>query len=135
MKNKPLSIIQYTAAVLCSGVLLPGVRADYPAAVLDQNPVAYWRLEATGTLEPEVARNVGSLGTAADGEYFGAPNLQQPGALAAGDDTAAEFNGAGQLMTAPNSTALNPQPPFTIEGWVKPNVAMTGNTLRCPMAR
>jgi len=121
-------------AVLCGWLFsTQGQAALYPDTVLGMNPVGYWRLEALGPLKIETGHNSGSLGAAADGQYIGAPNLQQPGVLAGDPNTAVEFTG-GMMLEVPWSSELNPQPPFTIECWVKPNVAMTGNSLASPLA-
>src|SRR5262245_8956244 len=60
----------------------------YASAIQGDSPVAYWRLdEGSGAL---VAQNLGSLGSAADGLYIGAPAMAAAGAF--GGNTSVAFN-------------------------------------------
>src|SRR4029077_9694376 len=78
----------------CAGL---AVKADYTNTVLSQGPVGYWRLNETAQpTTPRPAADIGSLGTAADGQYlfglnsrsdgryFLGPTRGQPGALIGG---------------------------------------------------
>jgi hypothetical protein len=84
----------------------------YTAAVLQDNPVAYWRLD-------EPANSTTALdasGHGADGTYVGGVTLGQTGALAEDPDTAALFDGAGGHVDFANTLAGND---FSVEAWVK----------------
>lgn len=95
--------------------------AAYPDLVLADNPLGYWRLADSGTSgdSPPVV-NLGSAGAAANGSYINFVFLGQPGALAAGNDTAVSFPAQG-YVGVPWIEALNPAGAFTVEAWVKPN--------------
>jgi len=111
------------------------VWAAYQDEVLADKPVGYWRLGEAAPKPPTVtAANRGSLGALGNGTYLRAVALGQPGALAGSADTAAQFDGGTTAMTVPYAIELNSIPPFTVEAWVKPNVALTGTTLTCPLA-
>jgi len=119
------------AACLCSALL---GRAGYVDEVRADNPVGYWRLGDTAPIPtPDIAANLGTLGTSADGEYLGKPTLNLPGALVGSSDTAASFTG-GQWVNVLYSPDLNPYPPFTVECWVKPNSLQTEANVVCPFA-
>ncbi len=131
---KPNRLLQPVLLLALSASVLPTLRADYPAEVLADQPVGYWRLADNAAIPaPDVAVNLGSLGTGANGEYLGKPATAQPGALIGSTDTAVNFTG-GRYCGVPWSFEVNPNPPFTVEFWVKPNVALTGTTLTCPLA-
>jgi hypothetical protein len=106
--------------------------ADFPAKVLSNNPVGYWQLNDNVTLPAaDGAKNLGSLGAAADAYYQGTAGTTYdhpttPGALKASADAAATFMGnapggvapAGYLI-APYAAAFN-TPTFTAEAWLNP---------------
>jgi hypothetical protein len=85
----------------------------YPATVLADGPVAYWRLDETaGTTA------VDATGHGHDGTYTGAPALHQPTGVTGGG-TAVTFDGTtDQWVSVPWSSALNTAQ-FTVEAWVK----------------
>lgn len=76
----------------------------------------------TSVTASTVAYNTGSLGAAANGTNAD-PVTFGPGAVAAGGDQAAIYNGAGGTNTSiPFQSGLNPAAvnPFTIEFWANP---------------
>jgi Concanavalin A-like lectin/glucanases superfamily len=82
----------------------------YAAAVMADNPSAYWRLdEGSGTNMTDYA---GEL----DGGYSGTLTLGAAGIIAS--DSAVSFGGG--LGSVPFSSILNPAGPFTVEFWAKP---------------
>ncbi len=94
--------------------------ATYPAAVLAQSPLVYYRFnDLVSALPPDVATNSGALGVPGNGAYINCPPHPQPGALAGSADTAASFDGQGQSVDVPFDASLNQPGPFTIEAWVR----------------
>ena len=82
----------------------------YSVAVLQDSPVAYWRLgEAAGPTAFDAS------GHNATGTYFNGVLLGQPGGLAEDTDTAARFDGQNDHVRFANPLAND----FTIEAWVK----------------
>ncbi len=108
---------------------------SYAQYVLGDNPSAYWRLnEAGGSVLKDYA---GGL----DGTYASTVGLGVAGAPGLAPDTAAHFPGEGNPVpnaVVPFSPTLNPQGPFSLEFWVKPNFsgqtgrAVIGNQNRNP---
>lgn len=95
------------------------VQADGAVLYLDENPLQNW-----------TAYNVGSLGTSLQASNTPDVLIDQPGAIAAGDDHSSYYNGAvggtlGSHTTIPFNAALNPASgsPFTIEFWAKPEAS------------
>lgn len=111
--------------------------ADHAATVLSLGPAAYWRLnEITAVPAGNRARNLGTTGTAADGFYNGTSLHPVTGALVASPNGAAAFDGLdGSYVSVANLDALNPTAPFSVEAWVKPNVARPNDdSVACPLA-
>jgi Concanavalin A-like lectin/glucanases superfamily len=85
---------------------------SYPAKVVADGAVAYWRLgETSGTTAVDV---IGG----ANGTISGGVTLGQPGALADGN-TAMVFDGTTGYISVPSSAAITPIGPFTVEAWIK----------------
>jgi hypothetical protein len=113
--------------------IVPG-QAAYVGEIMADNPAGYWRLgDNAPSPAPDVAANLGTLGTLASGEYLGKPATAQPGALVGSADTATKFTG-GQFCVVPYSTEINPAPPFTVECWAKPASLQTGANVVSPFA-
>jgi hypothetical protein len=94
--------------------------ASYPATVLSQSPLVYYRFnDLVSALPPVVATNSGALGVPGNGVYVNCPAHPQPGALAGSADTSASFDGQGQSVDVPFDASLNQSGPFTIEAWVR----------------
>lgn len=125
--NHHFGLIVGLGAVLA---LTPKASADYPSMVAGMNPVAYYRLGTTNPVPTEVpAVNAGSLGAAVDGEYQSmAASRGLPGAIAGDADTSVSIVGAtGQQVVVPFSADYNPNGPFTVECWAKPDNTDAGN--------
>lgn len=100
-------------------IVLPAMRGvlsrlGYRAAVMADNPIAYWRLgESSGT-------------TAVDekglynGTYVGNPTLGVAGAVAG--NTAVSVS-SGKYVSLPHNSGRKPQFPFTLECWIYMNAA------------
>jgi hypothetical protein len=121
----------YTLGALALGATLLPAQADYKSAVLADSPAGYWRFSETPvtTLAPLMATNVGTVGPANNGTYTGTFTRGVPGVLAG--STATYFTG-GAWVQVPNAAALNPNPPFSVEFWIKPNPAV--GALTCPLS-
>ncbi len=97
--------------------------ATYPAAVLADAPIAYWRLDEPSLMPAGVATNVGSLGVAANGTYLGGVTFGNAGPRPPqfvgfdSNNVAASLNGtSGYVGTA--LPLLNARNTFTLEGWL-----------------
>jgi hypothetical protein len=104
--------------------------ATYSSTVLQDNPIAYYRLE-------ELAGAATALDSSATGAYPATynyngiyPQLGQPGI---------DVNSVAMLAAQPSSITagyyadLNPQGPFSFEVWARPTSAPTGGDYRCPI--
>lgn len=131
--NRQLMKLSGLVALLAS--VTTSVMADYPSTVSSLNPVAYWRLgETTQPPTADSAINLGSLGNSAIGYYLGTASHPTPGALAAGSDTAAAFDGtANSVMRVPHQPAINPAQ-FTAEVWLNPGVDLAAGQLTCAIS-
>lgn len=117
------------AVTLAVGGSAVKTQADYPAAVLANNPVHYWRLNETTAPPPgDVAINSGTFGVAGQGDYLdGATHGETiAGIPGAGSDTAAHFPNANggwggyARVRIPYKPELNAKAPFSVELWAKP---------------
>jgi hypothetical protein len=99
--------------------------ATYRAAIMSDNPIAYWRLgESSGStaFDEKVSH---------DGTYVGSPTLGVYGIFA--ENTAVQFNGSSQYVNTALSVglAINGAPAVTIESWAKyssfPATGVEGN--------
>ncbi len=90
----------------------------YSGAVLEKNPVAYWRL---GETAGQTAAD--ETGNGHDGTYFGNPTLGQPGAVLGDSNTAVQFTGSN-YVEIPDSVNFS-QPTstvgLTVEAWMRPD--------------
>jgi hypothetical protein len=86
----------------------------YAAAVIDDEPSAYWRLDETGGDEALDARGTNP------GTYRGDPQLGQAGLLPADpSDTSVRFDGVGDRVEIPSSVSLSPAR-VSVEAWIEP---------------
>jgi len=89
----------------------------YAAAVLADDPVAYWRLgEAPGS-----ATAANSMG-APDGTYVGGVTRGAEGIFGASGDTAAELDGASGSVEVGDFFDFAGQVACSIEAWVRPTI-------------
>jgi len=91
-------------------------RCSYAAAVLADQPNAYWPLN-----EPGGPKAADATGNNNDATYTGSPVFGVPGALADGANTGIRVGGGSDGLSAPDSVSLNVGQTFTLEGWVKLN--------------
>lgn len=106
-----------SAAFAGTAVLNPGspvllvVTAGYQAAVLEDAPILYVRLnESAGTNADDIS------GSDADGTYTGGYTLAQTGALALDSDKSVSLDGSSGYIALPNLGLTN----GTVEMWIKP---------------
>ena len=116
--HKHLCQLALGAITLIAGA--HSARADYRSTVLADSPSAYWRFSESSVITPTplMATNLGSAGSDNNGAYSGSSVRAVPGVLAG--STATCFAG-GNWVAVPNSQTLNPDVPFSIEFWIKPN--------------
>src|SRR5262249_54826406 len=103
--------------------------AGYANQILAGSPAGYWRLGEPG--DP-VAPNLGTLGTAANGNYVynskpGAPSVRPPTypGFAAGNN-AVLFDGSGGYVSVPALNLSNNA--ITMTGWINANGSQTAGT-------
>jgi len=113
-------------AALVAG--LEAARADYPSTVLSDGPFAYFRLNETYTTLPDLATNLGTIGTGGTGNYVGSVSQGVAGALVGSPDKAASFDGSGARVAVPFTPDLSLSGPFTVEAWVKPALAFASGS-------
>jgi hypothetical protein len=86
----------------------------YSAAVLNDHPTAYWRLdESSGTTVGDTSGN-GNTAT-----YVNGVTLGVAGAILNDPDTAAQFDGVGGHVEFTNVIGIGMGHDFTIEAWIK----------------
>jgi hypothetical protein len=93
-----------------------GCTTDYVAEVMADTPLAYWRL---GESIAAVASD--EMGKS-DGSYLAAPAVDVPGALACGDDGAAQLDGATQYIDFGDVFEFSGNAPFSVELWLRPEL-------------
>ena len=106
------------------------VRADYPAAVLADSPLGYWRFDADG-----VAPNHGTGGDSLNGQIIGGQLVSAPSfqlvdgrtvtGLGAGNRAFEVGNEIDEYMTVEQSI-LNDLGEFSLEAWVNPGPRNAG---------
>jgi hypothetical protein len=150
VKRNLLSIATAVSALVVAS--LPAQAQTYSNAVVALNPVAYWPLAET--VQPPfgayIATNIGTAGAAGNGFYqtwfqplntgtnviyYQTNNVQHvAGAIGDGDQAlncTRSAAGAGGYVVFPRTTngvqntAINIQPPFSIEFWAKPSSSTT----------
>src|SRR4051794_39041397 len=123
--NQGTSKWGFSPSLVISTLLIVGntlsASADYPATVISQGPVGYWRLnETTPPPVPEnTATNIGSIGALVDGMYMDHAIKGTSGALPAEPGSkAATFNGtvaSGPRVRVPYRPEWNVNGPFSVE--------------------
>lgn len=123
--------LQWVVCSLLLGLNISTTRADYPAKILANDPVVYWRLNDKAQVpDADLAHNTGSVGAAANGYFTGTATHPVTGAMAGNSDTAANFDGtAGSAVTVPYTAAMNPSGAFTVEAWLQPNAELAAGGL------
>ena len=118
------SKLRLVVLVMILGLLVAGAaRGNYYDEVMDDSPVAYWRLnESSGTA---VYDSAGSH----NGTRSGTVTLGQAGALAGDPDTAMGFGGGHVVV--PYAADLDGNT-FSIECWAKPS-SVGGGSWRSPV--
>ncbi len=139
-RSHPVGSIRAVPGWLIAILLLAGVEAwaDYAGMVTSFNPLAYWRFNEPNASPPlnQVA-NSSPLGSLANGNAILDATKGEAGIV--GNAVRFFNNGnnisyCGSKIDVPYQSALNPDPPFSIEFWAKP--ATTGNdfTGHCPVS-
>nr|MBP9903885.1 hypothetical protein [Verrucomicrobiota bacterium] len=113
--------------------------ASYPATVLADGPVAYYRLEdPTGTGTAIDSSTSGAYpGTITFDDYAAWPKLEQPGVGSNSVSFHPYTDGGGfaqkSYISVPYTTDLNQPGPFTAEAWVRPLSAGAAGDWRSPV--
>lgn len=106
-------------AVACAALFTTRpARADYPSTVTGFGPLAYYRLNDTGSVPiPDIATNLGTLGARFNGFYQG--DIQHPfapGALVGEpNDNCVNCPGGGGKVGVGYDPLINPTGPFSAE--------------------
>jgi hypothetical protein len=125
--------LKQAALAVSAAALLAGISAsaDYSSTVLGDRPAGYWRFGETSVITPAplTSTNLGTVGIANNGAYTGTYTRGGAGVLAG--STGTYFTG-GAWVQVPNAADLNPNPPFSVEFWIKPNPSV--GALTCPLS-
>jgi len=137
MKLKYRNIIPRLAgAALLAAAAVMSARADYPSTVLSHGPVGYWRFDETVASAPlDAVTNATALGSVGNGYNVGALKGQS-GMIGTSIRFSNPGNNAGTCSTkidVPWNAAFNPNPPFTVEFWAKPNTLGSDSTGFSPL--
>ncbi len=104
------------------------IMADYRPTVLSAGPIGYWGLDET---DDAVATNVGTLGAAANGEYFGdeVRGDAGPELIGFGPDNRAIRLDAGIAVSGVTVELplLDDLSAFTLSGWINPEAHEASN--------
>ncbi|WP_153392843.1 PKD domain-containing protein [Ornithinicoccus halotolerans] len=105
-------------------VSMPAPTDAYGAAVLQDNPFLYWRLNEAGG---DVAQDYG--GEHHGGNYYGGVTRQATGALTGTNDAAVVLDGSsGHVVGRPNTEVSNPGP-FSAEVWFRTTTTRGGKLI------
>ena len=87
----------------------------YAAAVIDDRPVSYWRLDELSGTRARDARGSNP------GSYRNDPQLGRPGLLSTDPhDRSVRFDGVDEYVQVPSSESLAPGGRISVEAWIKP---------------
>ena len=89
---------------------------DYTRAIKDDGPTAYWKLGANFNNSTSLT---GLNGTASGGAAAGGGAALAQNAT----DASTDFNGTSQVVTITSALAISPAGAFSLEAWVRPDVA------------
>lgn len=113
--------------------------ASYPATVLADGPVAYYRMEdpTTATTLIDSSASGTYAATITFDDYAAWPKLEQPG-VGSNSMSLHAYTDAGGFAqkgyaSVPYTPDLNPTGPFTIEAWVRPTSVTRGDNWRSPV--
>ena len=128
MKQHPdPRLVSMRTALILGAIALGGLNlaADYPSTVMSHSPVGYWRLNETAPSPAlNIVANSGSLGSAGDGYVVLDVGKGQPGKVGNAIrlvNSATDTAYSGSKVDVPYHADLNPETPFTVEFWAKPN--------------
>jgi len=122
----------FAGAILLGALAnLPVLAQNYPTLIEAQSPLNYWRFnETTNSPAINTVANLGSTGAAGTGYALDGAITGQRGIVG----NCVLLTNVGQAIgdcytriDIPNVPALNPEPPFTIEFWLKPNAPFAPN--------
>src|SRR5215510_16260800 len=118
-------VLQYlipaaTLALFCASA----PASDYPTTVSGFNPLGYWRLNETAA-SPAINK-VASLGSVAGADGYVVLDVVKGETGIVGKavrltNVGSDLGYASSKIDIPYTPALNPNPPFSIEFWAKPN--------------
>jgi hypothetical protein len=110
---------------------LPAHAQNFPTLIQAQGPVDYWRFNETNKSSViNTVSNLGSVGSSGMGFVLNGALTGEPGIVGNSVrllNTGQNIGYATNSVDIPNVPALNPEPPFTIEFWTKPNAPLYPN--------
>jgi hypothetical protein len=94
---------------------LPPAPLGYAAAVMEDSPISYWRLDELSDASALDAQGVNP------GTYRNDPRLGEPSLVPSdGFDPAVRFDGINDRVYIPSSDSLSPTARVSVEAWIKP---------------
>jgi hypothetical protein len=112
----------------------PPISGGYPAAVLADHPLVYYRLNEKGPIVADISTNSGSFGAIGNATNYPGAGHQVAGAIVGDLDTAMTFSAidtnsddGGVPTIIPYNAALNTAGSFAIEAWLRPTEEGAGN--------
>ncbi len=105
--------------------------ADFPTTMSGLNPAAWWRLNETAASPvPNIASNWSTLGAVGNGYVLPLATNGVAGRVG----NAVQLSGdPASCVDVPFNATLNPNPPFSVEFWVK-GAAQGDSTGNCPLS-
>ena len=121
------------AALFTLAGVLTVSASDFPTTLSGLNPAAWWRFNETGASPaPNIASNWSTLGAAANGYVLPQATNGQAGRVGMAVQLYGNSDGSS-CVEVPFNPTLNPNPPFSVEFWVKA-AAQGDSTGNCPLS-
>ncbi len=119
MKRSSGASVYWAALPILAALVFSGgvVRADYQDAVLDDEPIGYWRFDED---DDTTAVNLGSLEADADGTYSGTVELGVDGSPLFPDDNTAILVGPDDGWVETGASILSDLSAFTFTLFINP---------------
>jgi hypothetical protein len=136
----PQTIARFAGAALFAAATVWTARADYPAMILSNSPVGYWRLTETNMSPPlNIISNFSTQGALVNGIAINDTVTNgQPGRIGTSVGFYADPASTLAEIDMPWNALINSEPPFSIEFWCLPSATTLAYTAGgigpCPLS-